>query len=136
MARRDELKEARRAMMSQEMRVIDAIVIRAAKLAAFYGKSHNLDRAALTMDLESAHMAHPLHLDLLLSARDSDFAHDVFGIHRHIDRETGEMKDCFMPRFAMKQTEIEAARIRAVEQERDGDMQCRIDDGKYDEEVH
>lgn len=43
----------------------------------------------------------PMKLDELLAAPDFDFAHDVFGIRRHIDRTTGKLGDCFLPRFAI-----------------------------------
>ena len=32
--------------------------------------------------------------------RPSDLAHDIFGINKHLDRETGELLDCFSPRFS------------------------------------
>ncbi len=36
----------------------------------------------------------------LLGADPFNFAHDIGGIYRHLDRDTGELKDCFWPRFA------------------------------------
>lgn len=30
-----------------------------------------------------------------------DIAHDVFGIARHMDRQTGELNNHFLPRFAL-----------------------------------
>lgn len=42
----------------------------------------------------------PLKLEALAKADEANFAHDVFGIRRHIDRETGKLGDCFLPRFA------------------------------------
>lgn len=53
------------------------------------------------MDITACHLnGFPLRLDDLLAADDMNFAHDVFGIRRHIDRETGKLLDCFLPRFA------------------------------------
>jgi hypothetical protein len=54
------------------------------------------------MDLTACHAnGCPLKLEKMLSwERDFDLAHDVWGINRHIDRKTGEMPDCFLPRFA------------------------------------
>lgn len=55
------------------------------------------------MDITAVHVnACPLKLDELLAADDFNFAHDVFGIRRHLDRETGELGGCFVPRFAHK----------------------------------
>jgi len=53
------------------------------------------------MDITACHASGcPLRLDELLMARDADFAHDVFGIRRHLDRATGKLGDCFLPRYA------------------------------------
>ena len=53
------------------------------------------------MNLEACH-THGCPLDLvgLLAAGPADFAHDVCGIARHLDRDTGQLLDCFTPRFA------------------------------------
>lgn len=60
-----------------------------------------LDMLATQMDLEACH-THGCRLDLdrMAEARDYDPIHDVAGIARHLDRETGELRDCFVPRFA------------------------------------
>lgn len=55
------------------------------------------------MDITAVHVnVCPLKLEELLAADDFNFAHDVFGIRRHLDRETGELGGCFVPRFARK----------------------------------
>lgn len=60
-----------------------------------------LDYQSLIMDITACHAnGNPLRLAGLLKADDFNFAHDVFGIHRHIDRNTGELTDCFSPRFS------------------------------------
>jgi hypothetical protein len=33
------------------------------------------------------------------AVEDFNFAHDIMGIHRHIDRNTGVLTECFSPRF-------------------------------------
>ena len=57
------------------------------------------DRLSREMDY-CALQAQGADLDLqkLLDFDDLNFAHDSFGIHRHIDRKTGLLKDCFLPR--------------------------------------
>ena len=57
----------------------------------------------LLMDLTACHL-NGCAIDLLglLHGNDSDFVHDVWGIHRHIDRRTGVLGDCFLPRFAAR----------------------------------
>lgn len=63
----------------------------------------SIDQSALdtTMDL-SACIAQgcPLRLDELLVADLGNFGHDVAGIRRHLNRETGKLENCFLPRFA------------------------------------
>lgn len=53
------------------------------------------------MDITACHCnGNPLRLAELLAADDVNFAHDVFGIYRHINRETGALNDFFSPRFS------------------------------------
>jgi hypothetical protein len=66
-------------------------------------KPHKIEQTVLdtTMDL-SACIAQgmPLKLRDLLMADEGNFAHDICGIRRHIDRTTGKLGGCFLPRFA------------------------------------
>lgn len=57
------------------------------------------DRISLIMDLEHADNEFNLRLNDLLSADVFNFAHDVIGIQRNIDRVTGEMNNHFVPRY-------------------------------------
>lgn len=54
----------------------------------------------LLMDLTATHHVCPLKLEELSTTDDGNFAHDVFGIRRHLNRRTGQLEDCFLPRFA------------------------------------
>ena len=45
----------------------------------------------------------PLDLQRLLEADDFNFLHDILGIQRHADLNTGKLRDCFIPRFAVNQ---------------------------------
>lgn len=59
------------------------------------------NKGTLHMDLCAAVIADPsINLDTLLKFDDENLFHDVFGIHRHINRATGELMDCFVPRCA------------------------------------
>ena len=42
----------------------------------------------------------PLDLSQLLAFDDFNFLHDIVGIYRHLDRKSGELRDCFVPRCA------------------------------------
>ena len=57
----------------------------------------------LEMDIVACHN-HGCRLDLEALAKADNFnlAHDVFGIRRHLDRDTGELDGRFLPRFAAR----------------------------------
>ena len=60
-----------------------------------------LIRMSLHMDITAAHVnGCPLRLAEWLEADDFNFAHDIAGIVRHIDRDTGKIGGLFLPRFA------------------------------------
>lgn len=62
------------------------------------------DRLSISMDLAATHAnGCPMDFDRLLAADDFNFAHDYCGIARHIDRETGQLTDHFLPRFAKRE---------------------------------
>jgi hypothetical protein len=53
------------------------------------------------MDITAAHCnGMTLNLTALLNADDANFAHDIGGIVQHINRQTGELENCFVPRYA------------------------------------
>lgn len=83
----------------EDAAVIGEIAARARDLAASHRVLYKLLDAR--MDLTATHAnGNPLKLHQLLAADDANFAHDVFGIRRHLNRETGELMDCFVPRFS------------------------------------
>lgn len=83
----------------ETMTVEAAIAERASNMAAIAGFSYPILDA--TMDIDACHNnGCPLKLHELLEADDFNFAHDAFGIRRHIDRTTGKLQDCFVPRYA------------------------------------
>ena len=52
------------------------------------------------MDITACHAnGCRLRLSALLAASELDFWHDVLGIAAHIDRKTGELTNCFCPRY-------------------------------------
>jgi hypothetical protein len=83
----------------QEARLIILIAGRASKLAGRLGVRYTVLDA--DMDLTAVHVnGCKLRLQELLNADEGNFGHDVFGIRRHIDRKTGKLGDCFLPRYA------------------------------------
>lgn len=83
-----------------DTRAISAIAERAwSYVNDFY--RHKLE---LTMDITAAHKACPLDLDAMSTTADiGQMLHDVCGIYRHLDRDTGKLTGCFLPRFAKHQ---------------------------------
>lgn len=83
-----------------EMEIMRKIVKRAQAMAVAMDCEY-LTMDAL-MDIEATHCSgNPLDLDKLLHADEFNFAHDVFGIRRHIDRRTGKLMNCFSPRCSL-----------------------------------
>jgi hypothetical protein len=79
-----------------DMQLIRRIVIRAMALKIKYFTAMDCD-----MDVTACHCnGNPLRLADMLAADDFNFAHDVLGIRSHINRETGQLTDCFCPRFS------------------------------------
>lgn len=86
--------------------IIGRIVDRGLVMAEQAGrKDVAADRMSAHMDITACHAnGNPLDLEKLLKADDFNFAHDFFGINRHINRVTGEMMDCFVPRCTRHET--------------------------------
>ena len=77
-------------------------IVRRAAVMYRSSSGKKLDKVSLQMDITACHAnGCPLDLQRLLGADDFNFAHDAFGISRHIDRQTGRMLNCFLPRFSM-----------------------------------
>jgi hypothetical protein len=81
--------------------------LEAAAKIADRAPTHLVDRSggrmSFIMDILAADGVNgndPINLDALAGADDMNFAHDVAGIVRHIDRSTGKLTDCFVPRYA------------------------------------
>jgi hypothetical protein len=83
-------------------------ILAAKRYEGFAGTPRGYKRMNLVMDLTAADGVNgnrPLDWDRLLSADDFNFMHDIAGISRHINRETGELEGHFLPRFTRKLTE-------------------------------
>jgi hypothetical protein len=83
-----------------EMDIINKIADRAVAMAKKHGV--NYDKMTADMDVTACHAnGCPLDLPKLLAADNFNFSHDIFGIARHINRSTGQLENCFVPRCAM-----------------------------------
>lgn len=82
-----------------EQDLIHKIADRAVAMAKDAGVRY--DKINACMDIAGCHLnGCELDLNKLLAAPDADFAHDIFGIRRHIDRANAKLTDCFLPRCA------------------------------------
>lgn len=81
-----------------EKTLVRAIVDRADEMYRENGPPR--DKIQIEMDVHCVHTRVGLRLEELLRADDFNFSHDIGGIERHLNRETGELEDHFLPRFA------------------------------------
>ncbi|KVW63476.1 hypothetical protein [Burkholderia ubonensis] len=66
-----------------------------------------VDALELDMDLTACHAnGCPMDWESLNAADDFTLAHDVGGIQRHINRRTGKLEHCFLPRCAVKEQKV------------------------------
>lgn len=85
----------------QRLRLISKIAGRAQRL--FFDAGVSREHIDCMMDIEAADADVGLDLDKLLEFDDGDFSHDVGGIARHLNHETGKLEACFLPRCALRQ---------------------------------
>jgi len=78
----------------EEQGSVDRIVDRAKDLVP------NVSPLEVRMDISVVHAQTSLRLGEFASADAGNFGHDLFGILTHLNRLTGELEDCFVPRFA------------------------------------
>ncbi len=81
--------------------VIGLIARKANKYSKSFGVG-KIDKQAAEMDIQATH-CNGCKLDLLkmLDGSPADVLHDIYGIARCLDRQTGELKNYFCPRFAL-----------------------------------
>ena len=70
------------------------------KIANRASKIYSVDRFAFIMDITYC-IEGGCNLDLngLLNADETNFMHDMAGIHNHLNRETKKLDNCFVPRY-------------------------------------
>ena len=91
-----------------ESDLISKIVNRGISLAKSLG-GPDINKLDAVMDLKAAHLEVGLRLNKLLEADDSNFGHDFFGIRRYMNRSSGKLEACFVPRCARSDTAKDAA---------------------------
>jgi hypothetical protein len=87
----------------EEYRLYSKVVKRAHENRLDIPKGHRTFMDEV-MDLEVCHkMACALDLEAMLTCRPEDLFHDLYGIARNLNREKGELDNCFLPRMAKKE---------------------------------
>jgi hypothetical protein len=97
---------------AEDERIIRQIAKRAIATIQFplAWKTSRLD---IKMDVTAVHAnGCPLNLRKLLTFDDFNFAHDILGIRRHLNRDTGVFENCFRPRCALPEPDRRPARRR------------------------
>jgi len=85
-------------MTWDELRLINLIADRAVALSGFYGEK--LPKVDVMMDLQATiENGTPLRLQDLLNTDSVNFMHDIVGIRNNLNRITGKLENCFLPRF-------------------------------------
>lgn len=80
----------------KDAKLIQKIVVRAASLLGGF------EKLELAMDLTVVHAnGNRLRLKELLEAPKFDFVHDIAGIRRHLNRNTGILEGFFTPRYTV-----------------------------------
>jgi hypothetical protein len=89
-------KQVSFAVSVKDAKLINRIVVRAASLLGGF------EKIELAMDLTAVHAnGNRLRLSELLAAPDFDFVHDIDGIRRHLNRNTGALEGFFTPRYTV-----------------------------------
>lgn len=83
----------------EDANLILEIALQAHELAKAIGREYPVFDAM--MDVTATHCnGCPLKLQDLRDAPISEFGHDVYGIRANLNRDTGTLENCFLPRFA------------------------------------
>ena len=83
-----------------DQRLIQKIAYRAVDM--FHAVDLQVTPAQMMMDVTAVHAnGNRLKLEDLLESDQANFAHDIGGIYRNLDRETGKLQNCFVPRFSV-----------------------------------
>jgi hypothetical protein len=110
----------------------DDLILAIAKRA---NADYKLPVIQVALDLTACHLVGcPLDLAGLLAARPSDFSHDIGEIRQHIDRATGQLLNCFVPRYAAtsaSKAAMNASLAKIHPTIYDYDNQAWVSDGKY-----
>ena len=91
----------------EDMLMISKIADRYINMVSVLNRANKRDKQDVEIDITACHITFcKLDLQKLLNADDFNFAHDTVGIRNNIDRDTGKLLNCFVPRTAMNERKI------------------------------
>lgn len=79
------------------------LICRIADRAIGHGMYDKTQKLTCVMDVELVHVKMGLKLEKLIDADTGNFCHDLNGIRTYLNRRTGELEQCFVPRYALSQ---------------------------------
>lgn len=82
-------------MTTTDLILISAIADRAMRVI-----NYDRDKISWMMDIEAVHKSMGLKLESLLVTDLLNFVHDLAGIANYLNRKTGQLENCFVPRYA------------------------------------
>lgn len=93
------MTEIRFDVTEEEQQLIEKIIERVRNFFPEKFDAGQLNAFMFEMDLCACHAnGCPLDFKRLLEFPEFDFMHDIAGIVQHIDRQTGQLQHCFLPR--------------------------------------
>lgn len=90
-------------LTADEKEQVGRIIERVRKLAKSGNPVYTCNMGDLEMDLRAVHAHTPIDFAALEMMDAFEFAHDISGIDAHIDRLTGALRNCFVPRCAVRE---------------------------------
>jgi hypothetical protein len=94
-------------MTKTDYTLINAIAKRTLEIFKETGINPSLDKLDILISLEKCHEFCPLDLQRFAKAEPFHMIHNVLGILRHLNHETGLLENCFVPRHAVYEEQID-----------------------------
>jgi len=86
-------------LKASDTKKIVKIVNKYVKMLHKLGQGFDSEKINVIMDISAAHLSCPMDLDKMIKD-EVMLGHDVTGIRHHLNRDTGLLEHCFLPRSA------------------------------------
>lgn len=99
-------------LTKDEQVLMSKIIERFTRILSIEFPKHQIDVPSTSMDLIACHKyGEALDLEKLLGSDRFTFLHDVCGISKYINRKTGQLTECFVPRCVKAKTEDAGVKV-------------------------